>query len=66
MTELPNGLRIFTVQRMVNGEIRTYNIAARNAADAAKKADESATQDRSQQNHHSHRLGHTRKVRGAR
>jgi len=47
MTELPNGLRIFSVQRMVNGEVRTYNVAARNAADAARKADESAARDRS-------------------
>lgn len=46
MTELPNGLRIFSVQRMVNGVLRTYNVAARNAAEAAKQADASAARDR--------------------
>jgi hypothetical protein len=46
MTSLPNGLRIFSVQRMVNGEVRTYNVAARNAAEASRQADESAARDR--------------------
>jgi len=46
MTNPPNGFRIFTVQRMVHGVLRTYEIAARNAATAARLADEKAHQDR--------------------
>lgn len=46
MTNPPNGLRIFSVQRMVNGVLRTYNVAARNAAEASRHADVSAARDR--------------------
>lgn len=46
MTNSPNGFRIYTVQRMVNEEMRTYEIAARNAATAARLADKKAAQDR--------------------
>jgi len=46
MTELPNGLHIFSVQRMVKGMVRTYNIAARNAAAASRLADDRAADER--------------------
>lgn len=36
---LPNGLRIFAVERTIAGENRVLNIAARNAREAAATAD---------------------------
>lgn len=41
----PTG-NIFTVQRMVGGTLRNYTVVARNAADAARKANDAAAHDR--------------------
>lgn len=38
------GLKYYTVTRMINGEERRIVVAARNAADAAHKADEYAAE----------------------
>lgn len=46
MTNLPNGLRMFAVERDVNGINRTFAIAARNVSEASRKADESAAEAR--------------------
>lgn len=46
MTYGPGNLPIHSVQRNVNGKTVTYSIAARNAAAAARIADDLAAADR--------------------
>jgi hypothetical protein len=44
--EYPNGLKRYTVQRQVNGEIKTYHVLAASPSKAGDEADKLADADR--------------------